>query len=303
MKYIILIIIFNLNIYSQILVTRNVLPVSIQDSSKRGVLFDSFDFSPELARGSGSYLGDMDWSFKLIGFAELYRFQNDMSIAFLLGHELNSNPYNDIAFNPRKATWEENLSLYQSKGNYSYSVGIFHRCKHDIDNSDPPIENQPNIEYQILRRNVILTGFNLRYSYIRNLGKVILTTQINSEYYLFSEDYKSPKNDLINSISSFQDLRGSVRLSSLAEYQINNIFSIRLFSSIATIFSDKESYLTNSKVNIDGRIELALGINGKQNSSDIFISYETMFEETTQIMPFRTNFWHLGIRLRPSIFH
>jgi hypothetical protein len=284
------------------MVTRNVIPITDIDTAKRSQLFETLEFSPELARGSGSYLGDMDWSFKLIGFAEVYRFNNDMSLAFLLGHELNSNPHNDIAFNPRKAIWEENLSLYQTKNNLSYSVGIFHRCKHDIDNTDPPFENKPMPDFQIINRVLILNGLNFRLGYIRKFRNINITSQLNGEYYILSRDYKSPQNELIKSLASYQDLIGSLRLSSIAEYKLNTTLSVRLFYSLATIFSNEKSYLRDSKINYDGRIELALGINGRTNSADIFVSYESMFEETTQIMPLKTNFWHIGLRLRPQTF-
>ncbi len=294
MKYIILFILLSESLFSQIQVTRNIIPIVDNDTSRRNSLFERTDFSPELSRGNGSYKGDMAWSFKLIGYSEVYRFDNGNAIAFLLGHELNSNPYNDIAFNPRKATWEENISYYANKDDFSYSIGIFHRCKHDIDITDRTTAQ----EGYYSNRVIILNGLNASYNLIKNYDNFNIITRVYGEYYFISEDYKRPDN----AFATFEDLIGSIRVSSAIDYSLGKIVDLRLLTSISNSISRKKSYLTDSKNNIDARIEFAITLKGKKNRGDFFFAYETMFEETTQVIPHQTTFWQIGIRLRPEIF-
>lgn len=298
MKYLILFILLSSNIYPQILVTRNIIPVVDNDSTKRENLFNDFDFSPEFARGSGSYNGDMDWSLKLIGFAEVYRFKNNMSLSFLLAHELNANPYNDIAFNPRKAIWEENIGIYHKLDNFAYSFGIFHRCKHDIDNTDPPRENEPDIESVIMNRVMILNGLNMSLLYNKRINnKIEYFSQIYGEYYIIKEDYKTPR---YNFKSNFENLIASLRINSAITYNINKIIDLRLAYYLTTLLGEKSR--NNKSLNINARAELSLTLKGKENQCDFFVSYENMFEDTIDIVPNPTKFRHVGIRLRPEIF-
>jgi len=291
---ILLLIITSIPLLAQIQVTRNVIPIIDQDTTKRGSVLDDFVFSPEFANGSGSYKGDMDWTLKLIGYAEVYRFKNDMALAFLLGHELNANPYNDISFNPRKAIWEENISVFSNNGDNAYSFGIFHRCKHDIDLTER--EKELN---QFISRVIILSGVNASYSFENKYNKLKMLTRIYGEYYLVNEDYKKPD---IYTYASFQDMIASIRISSVLTYELSKIFDFRLISSISNSLSEKKNYTNNSKNNIDARVETSITLKGKQNNLDLFFAYETMFEETTQVIPSPSTFWNIGLRFRPKYF-
>jgi hypothetical protein len=88
---------------SPILTTRNLIAVPKIDSNAVGELFNSFEFGGEMARGKGSAGSEMDWSYKIHGFAELYRFTPNGVLTLLLSHEMDCNPFNNISFNPRKA--------------------------------------------------------------------------------------------------------------------------------------------------------------------------------------------------------
>lgn len=284
---------------SQILSTRNIIALPEVDSSASGKIFNSFDFSGEISTGGGSYEGEMTWSYKLMGFLDIYRFSPSSNIAFLMSHELNANPYNDIAFNPRKAIWEENIRYYNTFDNSGIMAGFFHRCKHDIDNADPPKEGVFFPEYQPINRVIILTGLNVGYYHISKFNDFELNQKVIAEYYLLTDDVRSPFG---RDSATWEDLKGAIRWTANLEYNLSDAVDLRILSSIGISYLNTDLPTNYDTFNLDYRFEFDVLHNGNGNSVDLFIGVERMFDDVSFVSPVPTNFWNIGLRFRPSSF-
>jgi len=74
------------------------------------------------------------WVQRLGAYIEMFRIDNDASLAFIGNIEFIANPHNNIRFNPRAIFWEEGFFFTGRSAEHYWQVGYFHRCKHDIDN-------------------------------------------------------------------------------------------------------------------------------------------------------------------------
>jgi len=298
---IVIVLILNFNLLSaSIKVTRNIMPATHADSIYIGEFFENNSFSAELGRGGNSFGGEMDWSFKLIGLSEIYRISEKSSVFFLLGHELNSNPYNDIAFNPRKATWEENIVLNYDLNDIIFQLSIFHRCKHDIDNTDSPRDDIPNNTYNPTKRVLILNGlgFGLPEMHLKAGEYWTFNLSALAEYYVLARDYRQPSFET----DTWQNAKGAFRLNALALHNIGEKWQLRFNLYWATMLINTHENSFYNTLNNDYRFEMAMSRKGRKNAIDFFFSYEKLFDEVGYINPHQTDFWHIGLRLRGDMF-
>lgn len=76
------------------------------------------------------------WHQDLGAFIELWRQGDRQSLIFTGQIEFIADPHNDINFNPRAIFWEEGF-MYSLRVDENFlQLGLYHRCKHDIDNLD-----------------------------------------------------------------------------------------------------------------------------------------------------------------------
>ena len=102
---------------AQLMVSRNVWPLTQAADSGGAGLLPRLDFYGEAQRGFGSTADELAWDIRYIGLLELWRWRNRSAtpgapyrtLIAVVGHQLSANPYNSIGFNPRGAIWEENL--------------------------------------------------------------------------------------------------------------------------------------------------------------------------------------------------
>ncbi len=286
---------------SQILSTRNLVAILPNDTAGVGKVMASTAFAGEFGRGFGSAGGDHAWSLKLTGLAEIYRFSERSALVFLLGHEMNANPWNDIAFNPRVAHWEENISYYYNSDNLSWQAGFFQRCKHDIDNSDHP-EGDRQRENTPVKRNIILTGLQGGISSIEiNDDNSFLMSTYKLEAYLFNSDFRAP--DTLDN-KSWKNLRASFSAGLRYHHKFDETVSIYNRSNATLLFfSADPGYEQDVYSEYNARIEFGLSLAGPSGSIDIFTAYERFFDEVADVVPRSSDVFQFGVRMRAGIFY
>lgn len=297
--FLLLCLLLQLSLSAQILSTRNVIALPEVDSSATKKLFHQFDFSGEISTGGGSFEEEMAWSYKMMGLLDIYRFSPNTSISFLMAHELNANPHNDIAFNPRKAIWEENIRFYKSRASSAWMVGIFHRCKHDIDNADPPREGVAVPTYIPQNRVIILNGINAGYFLSTQFKKTTLYQQLLAEYYIYTEDSRSP---FPGDRATWNELLGALRYTANAEYDLSKYLDLRIGGSLSAAYLETSLPTSYSTLNLDYRIEFCLVHNASSNAVELFSSFERLFDDVGFVTPNATEFWSIGLRFRPASF-
>lgn len=276
--------------YAQMFASRNALVRIVPDSANVGESLASTAFAAECMRGYGSYKGDQAWNVKMIGHSELYRWAPTSYVGALLAMELTCNPYNDLGFNPRAAVWEQMLTVAIQ----SFSLSAFHRCKHDIDNSDPFDSDEPTTE-SIKKRVLISAGLGAQYTRSTTFSASALDWMIRAEGFLYNADYRFPRNSVGK---SWEDMIASTS----AAMRFTQLFTSNMgiyCRGLATgmFFGGK-----SAGAEFGGRAEMGCLLMGRQNRLDVFLSVEHLFDEIAQTIPAQTTVFSIGIRTSGNIF-
>lgn len=284
--------------YGQILPTQNNCFFPKYDSLALSELFPSGNFNTELIATDNSYKNEKDRIFRLMGNIDIYK-SSKFQLAFYLANELNANSLNDIGFNPRQSIWEENLAFYYKSLDYTFNFSFFHRCKHEIDNSDSPNGDSAAIGYVPTKRVIILSGFNIGVSKnIEIIENLNLLTNINSEYYLMQSDFRTPNSDS-QYLPNWNDLSATIRTNIRLNYSVSSLISAysRMNLNFLYFGNNINTYNRNNTA-----IELGMSIKGKLYNFDAFFISENLSDELAYTQPNRTIYRGVGIRLRGKDF-
>lgn len=281
----------------QLHVLRTVFVQPSGDSTREAGAIASTAFLGELQRGSGSLGGEQAWNIKIGGMAELYRWSAS-SLVFTAMSELTANAHNDIGFNPRTATWEEQLFFVHRPGAWMWQGGVFHRCKHEIDNTDPPNADTLTPGYQPTKRVLITSGIQAgtRFPVLPLAEHVMLQSYLRGEWYIQHLDYRIPDND---SGRSWQRLRGTVMAGGklAAVLAKSTAVYVRAWGA-GMLFAAEPKNGRSSGMEFHARAELGATLTGKGGALDVFIAYERLFDEPVFIVPQSSSVVFVGIRVR-----
>ena len=256
------------------------------DSSNR--LLGSLLYSVEPAHGWYSYNDEQTWTIRNQAFIELYRWKNDKLIGLYLGQELQANPFNEIYFNPRAAFWNESL-LYQHKlARSNIKFGFNHRCRHNIDNVDPP-RPEDSTTYLGESRVIVLTAITFGFARESlNLSNNI-TLQLFGQafYYLYTEDSRKPIRD---AGISWEKMHSSINSGYRLDMELSKRLAIYHRSTLDYIIFQSE----NNQFNY--RVEGGINLKGDMANLSLFTAWEYFFDESNQIIPQSSELLQLGIR-------
>ncbi len=265
----------------------------------------------EVYRGWGSFGHEQAWQLRLHAVAEPYRISAyrsvdssadsaNSSIAWTTSiefhHELTSNPMNNISFNPRTARWEEQLLVHASGSWWSARAGWFHRCKHDIDNTDPPNDDTSSA-YSPIRRTLILSGPT-----IAALTAPIVSRDWSfrfgggAEWYIVHEDYRIPVSSVTG---SWKGLRGALWVQGEASWLLSSSFSLntQYYLSLPW-FASRYGAIGNTSVPLEARAELSATITSLSAAMDAVFSVEHTFDEVAFHSAMPSTHVQLGLRFR-----
>ena len=239
--------------------------------------------------GWGSLGGEQAWQIRLHGLVELWRIDTNNTIAFTAHHELIANPEGSINFNPRAARWEERL-FWQGRldGDLLLSAGGFHRCKHDIDNNEPPDDDTSNTEYVPTRRAIILSGIQGSIAYPLYNKRIWL--QVGADWNIVAQDYRTPGGF---DDGRWSNMKGAIHARVDADYPIGEHTSIG-GSGWFMIPLMNDEY--EGDFRYDARAELRFTLQYKVRL-DLVASVDRQFDEVVFLTPQSTTAFQFGLRL------
>jgi hypothetical protein len=279
---------------AQLVVSRNFWPLNVVDTAPAGFL-PRIDFYGEAQRGFGSAEDELAWDVKIAGVLELYRWNARTALVAFAGHELTANPFNSIGFNPRGAIWEETVFLVRRASALDWHVGLFHRCRHEIDNSHPPDESAIDPSYVPTARLLSLTGVHVGIaSADKSLGSpAVLQWFVRVEGYATTTDNRTPRNTVDPYWKrALGATAGGARIAkdvgSTQQVYARGWGSVMLFSG-----GPDES-------GVDGetqwRGEVGYRATGRGGGVDFFVAYEQTFDDVTRPFPHPSRVIGVGLR-------
>ncbi len=291
----------------------------VQTNSSEFGFLSSMKFGLEMQRALGSVTPPIDeteeeelsefpsrdqaWNIKFVEDVELYRWSELGHLRFVAGQELCANERNDIHFNPRSIIWEEELSVrglfdFRAGGQWSTSVAAFHRCKHDVDNSDQE-QNDEIVPGRVQKRSIILSGFAVREKLqpmmLRADSGLQLQAEIGAEYYLMHRDYRYP---VLTFGTSWSRARAALCVGLELKHTISQHHALALRTYISQMLFSRDLALAAAQGYLS-RAELRIDMRGKAGELSIMLCNERSFDEVVRISADPTNTWSIGIAFRP----
>ncbi|MBL7974646.1 MAG: hypothetical protein JNJ85_07020 [Candidatus Kapabacteria bacterium] len=307
---------------AQMHVTRFATSKTVADTFGIGELFGKSGFAGEMRRAinkvtpndvnnggerTAALSRDQAWVIAYGGYLDCYRFDSVRTITGTFFHEINANAMNDIGFNPRAVQWEERLEFRNLLYYYGFgtSIGIFHRCKHDIDNSDLEHKDTPDPNV-IRKRGIILTGVSLSQSLINGPASFLpqsmrIESDVRLEYYVGASDYRYPLTPFGN---DWGLMKAGILYTVKFNYELSRKFdmSLRLYVSGIYIGENTEQNRSGGWVS-NQRNEFAINLRQPNNTFSVVLVHESLFDDITRVTADPTNVVSLGIRTTPNIFY
>jgi hypothetical protein len=244
-------------------------------------------FFGELQRARHSTADDLAWTIRTGGLWELYRWNASTVLAGSATAEVVANPYSSLGFNPRGVVWEEQLALVHRRGSLLWHGGLFHRCRHEIDNSDPPEQREPQPGYVPAKRVVVLSGVQLGATTKELHGAGLrVRTGLRAEAYLAREDTRVPVTpvrpywtEALAAASAVARIERSLGT--------GTALYVRFWGAVIP-FDDATRH--------NERGELGLRLSGAGGGMELFAAGERTFDDHASLTPRASRFVGLGFR-------
>lgn len=281
---------------AQIMVNRNfdINPLQEKTDKDKRIFGNTF-FGAEVGHGFFSAEEEQTWNIKYQGFIEFYRWNNKAVVGLHLAHELNSNPYNEIYFNPRGAIWNESLVYHHKLNNATLQLGANHRCRHNIDNADPPRQDISRYEYEPQSRVLVLTS--LFAGYLSDPIELASDWQLRyfgrADAYLYTEDARRPRE---NQEGTWENMQASSFGGFSLEYTFADQWQCYSRNHLNyVLFADYPNQ-------INYRAEAGVSVLGDASRTSLFVAYERFFDDVNRPFPMESNVLFIGLRATPSGF-
>lgn len=250
------------------------------------------DFARYMVRSDDKHF----WDARMAIDVEIYRFKNNWSIILSSHLELMSSSNSTINFEPRGLFWDETLMFIKRQNHFTWGVGYYHRCKHDIDNLNLIIRSG-----QYIARVLIWDSITLRFSphpfdiqWRNKLFKSSINLHIQNHFYVIKTDAVSAEygergptyTNLINTFEIGADM-DIIRYKNFSFY-VNPYFYLDAYrSGDTTIFP------------LDMNIEFGVRLKGAKNIGfAIFARYEKWYDNG--IEPYLENgeYFLIGVKIQ-----
>ena len=244
---------------------------------------------------------DHGWLLTMSEAVTLYEGENRTSIELRCSQQLHANRRNDVSFNPRAAVWDEELSMKDILPSIpvEVSASVFHRCKHDIDNSDAE-EGDSIALGNPQKRTIILGGVSLSgvvqpsvFTHPESPLRLMLDARLEGTWY--AKDYRYP---FVAFGPSWSDMRGSVQAGATVEYRVSRGFSGGLrASSTGAVFAASGN--RSAAVGFDTMIEAFGTVIGTKGDLVISVQWRSVYDHGIRITADAARFVSLGLTVRP----
>lgn len=285
-----------LSVQAQVNGSRNFVASPMDDTTSSAQFLGNTEYGAEVGRGYGSTDNEQAWNIKFNGLLELYR-NRKSSISFIFSNELISNPYNDIKFNPRGTIWCESINYFNKQKQFTLEVGLDHRCKHEVDNSDQPNEFLSTDGYVPTKRVIILTGMHagIVSDNIEVSPRVSVRGVAKAELYASSSDTRVP-ND--NYSQTWSNAWGSLFIGTKMNIKVRENLIAYNRNWVSPMFFSHQNKMVQSNY----RTEIGFRAIGKKAGIEMFSSFEHFFDDVAHASPQSSNVMSVGLRLSSSLF-
>ncbi len=233
---------------------------------------------------------------------DIYRWNEYMHCSFRAFQELSANERNDIHFNPRAVQWEEELALRGlfPVGSMHSALILFHRCKHDVDNSDQE-QQDLTIPGLVQKRTVILSGIALSEStdpgaFFDRQSAWDASVELRAEYYSNHHDYRYPE---VTFGYSWEQARAALMGTASLSYDLSSNWTLAARLHASELFFASAPNRPSAQ-GMFSRFELQLWMKGKAANVALCLMNERMFDEIVRISADATNTLCIGLRVCPN---
>ena len=281
--------------------TRTVVVGPIADTADGKSRFPQPRFFIEASRGYGSSEDNQAWNIKMGGMFQISPWGGRSVLVGLFGHELTSNPYNSIGYNPRGALWDENAFFMQRREWFDWHTGVFFRCRHEIDSSLPTDERLPDSLHVPTSRLLGLAGVQAGVSTheVRLSPRLRGRAFIRAEGYFHNKDSRSPA--LIGG-PDWRDAMGAVSFGGRVAFSAHKAAQLygRVWAS--TMLFEGAHTPGGIRAASNGRVEAGIRGWAMPGGADLFAAYEHFFDDLSRPTPQTSNVISVGIRVTSSEF-
>lgn len=264
----------------------------IYDSVSVQGFLNRFGGMIDIQRGYGSPENYLAWLYKIAAYAELYR-GDGWSVGFAHANELMANPYSSIGFNPRAVVWEENIFVAWQMQDWTIRTGIVHRCKHEVDDSEPDDFAHIPSGFTPERRVIIITGVEAailhKVSFLGLSG--IFSGSVAA--YATAADYRE---------MGFGTLPDSMYVAPNTGKSIGSVSAGAIFrrhlgegAAIYTRFFGEAIIMKSPQWN--GRGELGVMLTGRAGALCGFVAAERTYDDFSSLVPRPASVYSFGLRL------
>jgi hypothetical protein len=283
-------------LHAQMIVTRNLMLTSLDDTTGAGQFLPHAQFAAEVQAGFGSAQGEQAWNVKLVGLLEFYRWGKRSALIGFSGHELAANPYNNISFNPRGVFWEESVLFLTRRPTFDWHLGGFFRCRHELDNAEPPSDRIPRAGYTPTSRLVILAGVQggLTSREIPLSRRAKLRGFIRVEGYAFTSDERTPH---ATEGPNWEGAIGATFLGGRSRYEISPSLAMYASGWGSVMYFDRDrSGGATIHPELNARLESGLRVVGARGGMAFYAAVERFFDDLSRPAPQRSTVLYVGVR-------
>lgn len=281
---------------AQIMASRAASVVTLDTAVTPG-FFTRSVFAAELQRARHSTADDLAWTIRTAGVWELYRWSDALALSGAAHQEVVANPYTSLGFNPRGVTWEEQLTLTHGATHALWQLGLFHRCRHEIDNSDPADQRTLQPEFVPAKRVVVLSGMQAAVLMrAMRVGMTRMRGALRVERYLAREDTRVP---LAGGNPDWAHASTTVSGFARAERSGGSVRPYARAWGALPIFGGQQSSVPGG----NARLEAGARFTGTAGGVDLFAAAETVLDDLATVTPRRSRLLGLGFRLSGDAFH
>jgi hypothetical protein len=286
------------SVHAQMHVARNV-DVAPLEALPTGRFIGATHAFTEWQRGYGSPGEEQTWDVKAGVRVDVVRWRPRSGLVFGLGGELLANPYNAHRFNPRGVFLEPVIAVVHHGAGLDWQLAAFHRCRHDVDNIDPPNPDDVLADATRYKRVIILSGLQLaattRDVSIGSRATGRLSARVEA-YPVRFED-RRPANprgpDWTHAAGSATlGVRSGVHVAGGSEAYVHGWSTLVLFNPSAGA----------RRMQAAGRVELGARLGGTAGSAVVFGAVEHTFDDLSPPAPKAGLVVFVGVRFVDAAF-
>jgi hypothetical protein len=290
--------------HAQLFAHRAMVPVPLDDSTRRNGLLPGFSYMADLQRGWGSAGDDRAWDARLAGTIELWRVSRRTALLFAAADELVANSRRDSGFNPRGISWELSAGAahrFDRAGGLTVHLDFVHYCRHAVDNLDTPAL-LPEPGDTLSQRTMSANGPRLRViaPVMRAGGRVRVRGAVAAERYQQQWDGRQTLDGSVATerLDAWLYARGAASTDVRVDIGPDGRSSLFVRGSgIVVLFAGAPAEPGASRGRANHRLEIGWRAPGSGGALELYGATERLFDDLGTLVPRPSRVVGIGLRL------